>query len=809
MTGQLTDAQIAAVAAAKVSGQIVGTQISNGAISTAKLAAGAVTANEIAADTITAAQIAAGAISATELAASAVTAGKIAAGSVQAGDIAAGAIVSEKIAAGAVTAATIAAGAVTAGKVAADAITANEIAAGAISATELAASAVTAGKIAAGSVQAGDIAAGAIVSEKIAAGAVTAATIAAGAVTAGKVAADAITANEIAAGAISATELAAGAVTAGKIAAGSVTTSNMVVTGAGASLIPDSGTVDASAWSAGSIVADTTSPTGSTLTTAINTAVFSSRLTIDKTKNYLLRMAVKQVSGTSTAYLAVAFYDANNNLLTGSATQGAWPGVGTYHYWGLVGVTMPTSWTEYSISFGPNETSQIPAAAVFVKIGWLANYAGGAGEQRITNVRLMEKATGSLIVDGSITAVKVAANAITSDKIAANSIVAGKIAAGAVSATEIAAGAITTAKLAAGAVTANELAANSVSAGKIVAGAVDANAIAANSVIAGKIATGAIVAGDGVISNAAIGTAHIIDGTMTTAKIANLAVDAAKIANAAIVEAKIADAAITNAKIGNYIQSTSYVPGVSGWTINKNGTVEFNGGTFRGSVTFTGSSSGYANLTDKPTSLSSISSTEADKLSGIEAGATVGATGAQVTTLNAAYSNSVTALDITDNWVKPGYTLIDGNKIYTGDAYVDTLQIKGEAVNFVRYVSNASMIYGDISPPTVCSKYLTGINPGHSVLVTFAGAAMATGKANGSNYSHVKVYRDAVLVWTSASINSSPDNASGDMFGAISFMFADIPTLTSHTYTVKFIGADNAYIDKSAMTLLVIKQTGV
>ena len=34
----------------------------------------------------------------------------------------------------------------------------------------------------------------------------------------------------------------------------------------------------------------------------------------------------------------------------------------------------------------------------------------------------------------------------------------------------------------------------------------------------------------------------------------------------------------------------------------------------------------------------------------------------------------------TDNWTKPGYTLIDGNKIYTGDAYVDTLQIKANAV---------------------------------------------------------------------------------------------------------------------------------
>ncbi len=33
-----------------------------------------------------------------------------------------------------------------------------------------------------------------------------------------------------------------------------------------------------------------------------------------------------------------------------------------------------------------------------------------------------------------------------------------------------------------------------------------------------------------------------------------------------------------------------------------------------------------------------------------------------------------------DNWTRPNSTLIDGNKIYTGDAYVDTLQIKGNAI---------------------------------------------------------------------------------------------------------------------------------
>ena len=42
-------------------------------------------------------------------------------------------------------------------------------------------------------------------------------------------------------------------------------------------------------------------------------------------------------------------------------------------------------------------------------------------------------------------------------------------------------------------------------------------------------------------------------------------------------EAFIQDASITNAKIGDVIQSNNFVTGVSGWSINKNGTFEMNG----------------------------------------------------------------------------------------------------------------------------------------------------------------------------------------------------------------------------------------
>ena len=48
--------------------------------------------------------------------------------------------------------------------------------------------------------------------------------------------------------------------------------------------------------------------------------------------------------------------------------------------------------------------------------------------------------------------------------------------------------------------------------------------------------------------------------------------------------ALIQDGSITNAKIGQFIQSTNYIPGSSGWSIDKNGSSEFNNVTVRGSI---------------------------------------------------------------------------------------------------------------------------------------------------------------------------------------------------------------------------------
>lgn len=107
VTGTLTNAQIADLAAAKLTGTIVETQIANDAVTAAKIFAGSVTTAKLAAGAVTANEIAANAITAAKIGAGEVTAGKIAANAVTASEIAADAITSGKIQAGAIVAAAI------------------------------------------------------------------------------------------------------------------------------------------------------------------------------------------------------------------------------------------------------------------------------------------------------------------------------------------------------------------------------------------------------------------------------------------------------------------------------------------------------------------------------------------------------------------------------------------------------------------------------------------------------------------------------------------------------------------------------
>lgn len=330
------------------------------------------------------------------------------------------------------------------------AISAAKIAAGAVTTAKLDAGAITSDKIAANAVTSAKIEAGAIVAGKIAAGAIQASDIAAGAVVAGKIAAGAVTANELAADSVTAGKIAAAAVSTNQIAAGAITTNKLLVTGKGEALNEDPNTQDASAWTGSgfSIASDASSPSGSSvLRCSSNSAVLSRAVAIDPTKNYQLRMWVRQQSGSSTTYLTVAFLDGSGNNISG-VVSATWPSSGTYYYFGLVNQNPSGTWTEYRISFGPSETAKIPSNARSILVGALANYSG-SGVQDYAGVRLMLKADADLIVDGSVIASKIAAGAIAvgSAAIANGAITNAMLGLAIVDEARIANGAITEAKI--------------------------------------------------------------------------------------------------------------------------------------------------------------------------------------------------------------------------------------------------------------------------------------------------------------------------------------------------------------------------
>ena len=289
-----------------------------------------------------------------------------------------------------------------------------------------------------------------------------------------------------------------------KLADNAVSVGKLLVTGLGNVLNADPGCVDASAWTLNqvTVAANSSSPFGgSTLKCEHGTAAVAYALSrpvpIDEAKNYLARIWAQQSAGAGTCYLMVAFQDTSGANIAGGAT--GWPATGTYFYFGRLNQQPPGIWTEYSIAFGPNETAKIPAGAAFVQIGVLANYSISVptSVQSFAGLRVSEKATADLIVDGAILARHLSAGsiavgtaaiqngAIVNAMIADLAVNTAKIADLAVSAAKIGDLQVTTGKIANAAITNAKI--NDLDAVKINAGTLSAARIAAQSITTEKI----------------------------------------------------------------------------------------------------------------------------------------------------------------------------------------------------------------------------------------------------------------------------------------------------------------------------------
>tara|TARA_R110002020_G_scaffold312591_2_gene528035 strand:- start:314 stop:3697 length:3384 start_codon:yes stop_codon:yes gene_type:complete len=181
-------------------------------------------------------------------------------------------------------------------------------------------------------------------------------------------------------------------------------------------------------------------------------------------------------------------------------------------------------------------------------------------------------APSAVIGDGTITTLKLAAEAVTNAKIAVDAIQGDVIAAGAIVETKLGVDAVTNAKLAdnavntdqiaTGAVVANSIASNAITAVKINADAVEADKIKANAVTAVKINAGAVVAGK--LAADSIVATNIQTDAVTTDKIEANAVNADKI--------NVSTLSAITANMGTITAGSITAGSVAATTLNLNGT---------------------------------------------------------------------------------------------------------------------------------------------------------------------------------------------------------------------------------------------
>ena len=378
--------------------------------------------------------------------------------------------------------------------------------------------AITAAKVATGAIGTTEIADDAITTPKLITGAVTADTIASSAVIAGKIATN--------------------AVTAGTVAANAITASKMLLRD-NSNLISnpdfDDGELGWTGWNSETVLVTTsTGPAARLLHNTTYKTLYANDATyfpaLPGESFYIEFYAYTNVASGSN--MAVQMIGCNK-----SKTELTYGGLST---------PITTSWAKYSniYTFTNSDTR-------FCRIRMLTNNAGLGNYMYVNRIKVRKAASAELIVDGSITAGKIGADAVT-----ANNIVAGTI-----TATELAANSVSTSELVAGSVTSDIVASNAIIAGKIATNAISAGTIQSNAITSGKIAAGAIIASHVGANEIIANTANLKNGIVTNAKIGSAAITEAKIGSAAVTNAKIGSAAVTNAKIGSAAVSTLKVAG--------------------------------------------------------------------------------------------------------------------------------------------------------------------------------------------------------------------------------------------------------
>ena len=331
---------------------------------------------------------------------------------------------------------------------------------GAISTNKLSANAVTADKVQAEAISADKIAANAVTTDKLAANSVTANKILAGSVSAAAIAANAVTADHIQAGAVSAAAIAAQAITVDKLAVTS--TENLIANGsfeADVHATAPKGYTRFSVGSWGNILTiqsyDPNWPHSKMMRLRREVAG-SDELSVQAGNivwddfDFYSKGGIICEPGDEFYFECWTHSNAVNTSridFVGKAITGGFYATSTWTATSLNADTSgdngsfyanKTGWRKIQGTVKWNENFRVKMAPRF----WNIN-SGAGTDTYFGAIVLRRRNTGMLLVDGSISADKVAANAITTDKLAANSVNASKILAGSVSAAAIAANAVT------------------------------------------------------------------------------------------------------------------------------------------------------------------------------------------------------------------------------------------------------------------------------------------------------------------------------------------------------------------------------
>lgn len=246
-------------------------------------------------------------------------------------------------------------------------------------------------------------------------------------------------------GAITAEKIVAGAITTDKIAANSIVASKLTLTDS-SNLFPDYDALDSTMYTP-NYVAD------NFLSFPYASGPFFGKRVVaiagSETRNYTVRVyndiggfqvepnteylltAMMPGTGESTVrlYTREASLDASGNPVWGADVQ---------RLYRTVPMGIGTEPQSIAFTTGPN-TKRMSLLLRRDMVGTTPALFGG--------ITLRRKNGAELIVDGAITAGKIAANAITADNIQANAVTVGKVAAGAINTRELAAGAITASKI--------------------------------------------------------------------------------------------------------------------------------------------------------------------------------------------------------------------------------------------------------------------------------------------------------------------------------------------------------------------------